>query len=184
VPILKYCGQYVTDVAVFDKTHKSYLFFDDEMLEEIEKHSNLTSTLVERARQQGVSFTRFNSMTIQCETHESHLFLPVEVSGPSGVVTCLALFDTGASMTTVANRILSETGIADLSTAPWKSFNTANGVMSCPIVKREVNVGGYRKNIEVAVNQKDELNLLGVNFFEGINYIVDFQNSCIYVWEK
>jgi hypothetical protein len=45
-------------------------------------------------------------------------------------------------------------------------------------------VGGFRKNIDVAVNQKEDVNLLGMNFFEGMEYIVDFQNSSIYVWEK
>ena len=49
---------------------------------------------------------------------------------------------------------------------------------------REVNVSGFRKKIEVAVNQRDKTNLLGVNFFEGMDYIVDFQNSAIYVWKK
>jgi hypothetical protein len=51
-------------------------------------------------------------------------------------------------------------------------------------IQQEVNVSGFRKGIEVAVNQRDEMNLLGVNFFEGMDYIVDFQNSAIYVWEK
>ena len=71
-----------------------------------------------------------------------------------------------------------------MQNAPSRSFSTANGTMSCPIVMRAVNVGGFRKRIEVAVNQKDEMNLLGVNFFEGMDYIIDFQNSVIYVWEK
>jgi predicted aspartyl protease len=183
-PILKYCNSYLSDVAVFDRTHTSYLFFDRQILQDIRKCGTVTSTFAERARQQGESFTRFNSVTIQCETHESHLFLPIEVTGPSGVLTCYALFDTGASTTTLADEIVANTGFADLSHAPRRTFNTANGWMSCPIVRREVSVGGYRREIEVAVNQRDKVNLLGVNFFHGIDYIVDFQKSCIYVWER
>lgn len=183
-PILGHCGWLLTDVAVFDSTHQSYLFFDKPMLDEIKKNGQLPKRLLARAEKQGQSFTQFNSITIECEKHESHLFLPIEVAGPSGIVTCYALLDTGASTTTLTYEVVSKTGFDNLQNAPRRSFNTANGTMSCPIVTREVNVGGFRKGIEVAVNQKDEMNLLGVNFFEGMDYIVDFQNSAIYVWEK
>lgn len=183
-PILKYCGWVISDVAVFDKTHKSYLFFDKPMLVKIEKGKKLTKLMLDRAEKHGQSFARFNSVTIECEKHESHLFLPLEVAGLNGVVTCYALFDTGASTTTLSNKVVSKSGTENLQGAPRRSFITANGRMSCPIVKREVNVGGFRKVIEVAVNQRDEINLLGMNFFEGMDYIVDFKNSAIYVWEK
>jgi len=183
-PILKYCGWVISDVAVFDRTHKSYLFFDKPMLVKIEKGNKLQKHMVDRAEKYGQSFSRFNSVTIKCEKHESHLFLPLEVAGLNGVVTCYALFDTGASTTTLSNKVVSKTGAENLQSAPRRSFNTANGRMSYPIVKREINVGGFRKSIEVAVNQRDEINLLGMNFFEGMDYIVDFKKSAIYVWEK
>lgn len=183
-PILEYCGWLLTDIAVFDNTHQSYLFFDRPMLVEIKKNGQLPENLLSRAEKQGQSFTQFNSITIECEKHESHLFLPIEVAGPSGIVTCYALLDTGASTTTLTYEVISKTGFDNLQNAPRRSFNTANGTMSCPIVTREVNVGGFRQTIEVAVNQKDEMNLLGVNFFKGMDYIVDFQNSAIYLWGK
>jgi len=183
-PILQYCYPYLSSVAVLDRTHKSYLFFDTEMLEHTMRRGSLTDDLAERARQQGEAFTRFNSVTIECETHNSHLMLPIEIIGPDGVVTCYALLDTGASTTMVADAAVLETGGADLLSAPRRTFNTANGLMSCRIVKREVNVGGFRKHIEVAVNQRDEVNLLGLNFFAELDYIIDSKNSCIYVWER
>lgn len=183
-PIIEYCGWLLTDVAVFDKSHKSYLFFDKTMMDEIKRNGQLSKKLLARAEKQGQSFTQFNSVTIECEKHESHLFLPIEVSGKNGIVTCYALLDTGASTTTLTSEVVTKTGFDNLQNAPRRSFNTANGPMSCPIVTREVNVGGFRKGIEIAVNQRDDINLLGVNFFEGMDYIVDFQNSAIYVWEK
>jgi len=183
-PILNYCGWLLSDVAVFDRTHKSYLFFDKPMLVKIEKDKKLSQRMLGRSEKLGQSFTRLNSVTIQCEKQESHLFLPLEVAGINGIVTCYALFDTGASITTLSNKVVSKTGSDNLQNAPRRNFNTANGRMSCPIVTRGVNVGGFRKDIEVAVNQRDEVNLLGVNFFEGLDYIVDFQKSAIYVWEK
>jgi predicted aspartyl protease len=57
-------------------------------------------------------------------------------------------------------------------------------LMSCPIVYREVNIEGFRKKIKVAVSQNDEINLLGMNYFEGMKYIIDPQNACIYMWEE
>ena len=183
-PITKYCSWCLSDVALFDRTHKSYLFFDKTILYEIESGKPISKEMSLRAEDQGKSFTRFNSVTLECEKYESHLFLPIEVAGPHGVVTCLALFDTGATTTTLSDEVVSKTGYNNLQSAPRRSFNTANGMMSCPIVSREVNVVGFRKTIEVAVNQRDQLNLLGMNFFEGMDYIVDFQNSAIYMWEK
>ena len=56
--------------------------------------------------------------------------------------------------------------------------------MSRAIVTRTINVGGIQRRIEIAVDPNDQVNLLGVNFFEGMDYIVDFKNSAIYVWEK
>jgi len=183
-PIIQYCGMFLTDVSVFDKTHKSYLFFDNTMLEQIKQNGQLQKRLLAHAEKQGQSFTQYNSVTIECEEDNSHLFLSIELAGKSGIVTCYALFDTGASTTTIASEVVTKTGFDNLKNATRRSFNTANGPMSCPIVQREVNVGGFRKRIEIAVNQRDEINLLGVNFFEGMDYIVDFQNSAIYVWEK
>jgi hypothetical protein len=84
----------------------------------------------------------------------------------------------------LSEEVVKKTGLDDLQRAPRREFDTANGLLTCPIVRREINVAGFRKNIEVAVNQKDKMNLLGMDFFEGMDYIVDFQNSAIYVWQK
>jgi predicted aspartyl protease len=183
-PILKYCSWCLSSIAVFDRTHKTYLFFDKDILLHLKDRKNLTKSLIQKAHSQGSSFSRFNSTTLQCEKQASHLFLPAEISGPNGVVTCHMLFDTGASTTTVSEEVISRTGYDNLATASRRSFSTANGWMSCPIVRREVNIEGFRRNIEIAVNQKDQVNLLGMNYFEGLKYIVDFSNSCIYVWEE
>lgn len=183
-PIMKYCGWLLTDVAIFNKAHKSYLFFDKTILDEFKKTRKLSKKALVRAENQGLSFTQFNSVTIKCEKHKSHLFLPIEVAGKNGIVTSYALLDTGASTTTLTSDIIKKTGFENLQTASRRSFDTANGPMTCPIVKREINVGGFRKDIEIAVNQRDDINLLGVNFFAGMDYIVDFQHSAIYIWEK
>ena len=66
-PILEYSGWLLTDVAVFDRTHSSYLFLDKTMLDEIENDGQLSKRLMTRAEKQGQSFTQFNSRLIECE---------------------------------------------------------------------------------------------------------------------
>ena len=183
-PILEHGGWVLTDVAIFDRTHSSYLFFDKALLDEIRDRRQLSNNAITHAEEQGRSFTQFNSTIIECEKQDSHLFVPIEVAGPTGVNTAYALLDTGASTTTLSYEIVSSTGSDDLQNVPRRGFNTAMGMASFPIVSREINVGGIRKSIEIAVNQKDDINLLGVNFFDGMDYLVDFQNSAIYVWKK
>jgi CBS domain containing-hemolysin-like protein len=43
-PIVEYCGWLLTDVAVFDQTHKSYLFFDKSMLDKIKRRGKLLNS--------------------------------------------------------------------------------------------------------------------------------------------
>lgn len=183
-PVLKYCGWCLSDVAIFDQQHKSYLFFDQAILNHMKSEEHLPPSMEKTALQQGQAFTRFNSVTVPCEKYESHLLIPIQISGPNGVVGCRALLDTGASTTMLASEVISETGWDNLQSAPRRTFSTVNGTISCPIVRREVNVGGLRKNLEVAVNQQDQLTLLGMNYFEGMDYIIDFGKSAIYMWEK
>jgi predicted aspartyl protease len=183
-PIMKYCSWCLSDVSVFDRRHKSYLFFDKSLLRRLKSGNPLSKEIIELSTKQGSSFTRFNSVTVDCEKYESHLVLPIEISGPNGVIGCRALLDTGASVTMLSSKIIAETGWDNLQSAPRRTFNTVNGTISCPIARREVNIGGISKNIEVAVNQQDELNLVGMNFFAGMDHIVDFGQSAIYMWEK
>lgn len=49
-----------------------------------------------------------------------------------------------------------------------------NGIwMGCPIVHHMVSVEGLALRIEVAVNLKDKTNILSINYFDGVNYVVD-----------
>jgi len=183
-PIMNYCSWYLSDVAVFDKRHKSYLFFDKSLLTRLKSGKPLSKEMTELSAKQGLSFTRFNSVTVDCEKYESHLLLPIEISGTNGVMGCRALLDTGASVTMVPADIVTKTGRDNLQKAPRRTFSTVNGTISCPIVRREVNIGGIRRNIEVAVNQQDSLTLVGMNFFADMDYIVDFGQSAVHMWEK
>jgi predicted aspartyl protease len=183
-PILKYCDWCLSDVAFFDHTHRSFIFFDKEILTLLSRGENLSLAMIEKVKSQGSSFTQFNSVKIKCEKQESHLFLPLEVAGPSGVVSCYALLDTGASMTMLSNKIIAETGYDHLESAQRKTFSTPNGRLVCPIVQRQINIEGFQRNINIAVNQNDDLNLLGLNYFGNLKYIIDVPNSCVYIWEK
>jgi len=183
-PIMKYCSWCLSDAAVFDRKHKSYLFFDKSMLTRLKSGKPLFKEMTKIAAKQGFAFTRFNSVTVDCEKYKSHLLLPIEIRSPNGIIGCRALLDTGASVTMLSSEIIAKTGWDNLQSAPRRTFSTVNGTISCPIVRREVNIGGIRKDIEVAVNQQDSLTLVGMNFFAGMDYIVDFGQSAVYMWEK
>jgi hypothetical protein len=51
-------------------------------------------------------------------------------------------------------------------------------------VQREVIVGDLYKKQTVAVNLEDDSNLLGVDFFESRDYVINIPSKCIYVWNK
>lgn len=84
----------------------------------------------------------------------------------------------------LSHELISKTGHENLQSVPRRSFSTVNGFISCPIVSRDISVGGFRKAIDVAVNESVGTNLLGMNFFDGFEFILDFQDSVIYVWEE
>ena len=110
----------------------------------IKSEKPFSKEMTEVSTKQGSSFTRFNSVTVDCEKIESHLFLPVEISGPNGIIGCRALLDTGASVTMLSSEIIAKTGWDNLQNSPRRTLSTVNGTISFPIVRREVNIGGIR----------------------------------------
>ncbi len=183
-PVIEHAEWALSNVAIFDHRHKSYLFFDKDALAHIRIHSALTPEMLALAKRRGESFTRFNSTTVEGDMHNSHLILPLEASGPNGIVVVRALLDTGAAITMLSESIIRETGGEDLARAPRRTFRTVNGMITCPIVTRQINIGGVVKTIEVAVDQRDELNLVGMNFFQGMDYLIDSAKVAVHMWEK
>jgi len=109
------------------------------------------------ARASGAVFRRFDSVQIQFTTRSGHIFLPVTVTGESGMHETSMMLDTGASMTVLPQELAGKTGHEDLSTARRETFSTANGLMDCPIVTRTVALGGVDNQQNVAVNTRDNL---------------------------
>jgi predicted aspartyl protease len=94
------------------------------------------------------------------------------------------MLDTGASMTVISLELAQKTGQEDLNKTERRSFSTAKGLLSCPIVGREIIIGSLDRKQSVAVNLEDNSNLLGVDFFESKGYIIDAASKSIYVWSK
>jgi len=184
IPIIKYGDNFLKNVAVFDRRHKSYLFFDETMLEKIKKVEVLSKELVARAEKQSESFTQFDSKTIKGKKYEDQLWIPIEVTGSLGSVTAIALLDTGANKTLVERNAVTETGSESLKDMPRTSLYTAGGVISSPLVTRKITLGDYRfqKEIEIVVGNQEGLNLIGMDYFKGMHYLIDIENSAIYVW--
>lgn len=183
-PVMKYCEEYLKSAAVFDRNHTSYLFFDESLLEEVRSDKPLSDQMIEYAYDQGELFRRFDSVTIKGEKHYSHLYLPIEIAGPEYIISVKAMLDTGASITVITREIALETGRDDLASAPIRRFNTANGTLRCPVIKRKVTIGGIQKEIEVAVSPDDGIVLIGLNLFEDMDYVIDSSKSEMYLWRK
>ncbi len=81
------------------------------------------------------------------------------------------------------DQALSTSGVR-LSELETRAFSTAKGLMTCPIIKRNISIGDIDKNLPVAININDNFNLLGVDFFKAYNYTIDSRDSCIYIWSK
>ena len=185
VPVLDHSDGYLKNVAIYNEKHQCYLFFDENALNELVKNKKLGTNTTNEAKRKGEEFLRHNSIKIDFKEINGHIFIPVIVIGEYGSPeTIMMLLDTGASMTIISLELAQKTGQEDLDGVPQETFSTANGSMTCPIVQREIIVGELDRKQAVAVNLEDDSNLLGVDFFESRDYIIDSTSKCIYVWNK
>ncbi|MHA1790763.1 MAG: retropepsin-like aspartic protease family protein [Candidatus Helarchaeota archaeon] len=181
IPVVKYSYPYLKNIAVFDKNHKCYLYFDENTIEHLRIYRTIDRIIIGKIERQGLLFTKFNSVKISFVKERGHIFIPVMVGG---VYKCTMMLDTGASMTVISKELVLKTSYdgEDLKNLKTKSFSTANGLMTCPVVERSISVGGIDRKLQVAINVNSTLNLLGVDFFNGYNYLIDSEDNCIYVW--
>ena len=184
VPVLDYSDGYLKNVAIYNKKHQCYLFFDENALNELIKNKNLSTNAINEAKKKGKGFLRYNATKIDFQEINGHIFIPVIVVGEYESETIMMLLDTGASMTVISLELAQETGHEDLNEVARRTFSTVKGSISCPIVQREIIVGDTYKKQAVAVNLEDDSNLLGMDFFESREYIIDNTSKCIYIWYK
>jgi len=184
VPVLDYSGGYLKNVAIYNEKHQCYLFFDEEALAKLIKNRNLSNNTISGAREKGKGFLRYNAIKIDFQKKYGHIFIPVIVDGECGSYEVDMMLDTGASMTVISSELAQKTGYEDLNGISRRTFSTAKGLMSCPIVQREIIVGDLDRKQAVAVNLEDDSNLLGMDFFESREYIIDNPSKCIYIWNK
>ena len=184
VPVLDYSGRYLKNVAIYNEKHQCYLFFDENALNELIKNKKLGTNAINEAKRKGEGFLRYNAIKIDFQEINGHIFIPVIVVGEYGSYKTIMMLDTGASMTVISLELAQETGHEDLNEISRKTFSTVKGLISCPIVQREIIVGDTYKKQAVAVNLEDDSNLLGMDFFESREYIIDNPSKCIYIWNK
>jgi len=184
VLVLDHSGGYLKNVAVYNKKHQCCLFFDEDVLFKIIKNQNLSKNTINEAKRKGEGFSRYNAIKIDFQEKYGHIFIPVIVVGEYGSYETIMMLDTGASMTVISLELAQKTGYEDLNNISRRTFSTANGLMTCPIVQREIVIGDLDKKQAVAVNLEDDSDLLGVDFFESREYIIDSTSKCIYIWNK
>ena len=147
-------------------------------------NKNLGTNVINEAKRKGEGFLRYNAIKIDFQEINGHIFIPVIVVGEYGSYETIMMLDTGASMTVISLELAQEAGHEDLNEISRKTFSTAKGLISCPIVQREIIVGDNYKKQEVAVNLEEDSNLFGMDFFESREYIIDNPSKCIYIWNK
>lgn len=184
VPVLDNSNGYLKNVAIYNEKHQCYLFFDENALNGLIKNKNLGTNVINEAKRKGEEFLRYNAIKIDFQEINGHIFIPVIVVEEYGSYETIMMLDTGASMTVISLELAQETGHEDLNEISRKTFSTAKGLISCPIVQREIIVGDIYKKQAVAVNLEDDSNLLGMDFFESREYIIDNPSKCIYIWNK
>ena len=180
-PVMRYAGEYLSNASIYDRTHRRRLFFDTEALLQFESTKAIYKSGV---YEQAKSFTRFNSVKVDCQKVGNHFLVPVIVYGQEGAREVTMLLDTGASMTTISLKIAQETGQENLNTVRRESFQTASGTVEWPIVTRVVSVSNVDKQQPVAVSIEDNISLLGVDYFANKNYLLDAENECLYFWDR
>jgi len=184
VPVLDFSGGYLKNVAIYNKKHQCYLFFDENALNELIKNKNLGTNAINEAKRKGENFLHYNAVKIDFREKYGHIFIPVIVDGECGSYEVDMMLDTGASMTVISSELAKKTGYEDLNRISLRTFSTVKGLINCPIVQREIIVGDIYKKQAVAVNLEDDSNLLGMDFFESREYIIDNPSKCIYIWNK
>jgi predicted aspartyl protease len=123
-------------------------------------------------------------LRIKYMTVDGHIMLPVTVSGPEGTEHCLMMLDTGASCSVLPLHLVRATGSEQLEHAPTATFSTAKGPLTCAMVERVLSVHWIESRREVAVSKYSEEPLLGVDFFEGRDYLIDSRVKVLYVREN
>jgi hypothetical protein len=184
VPVLDNSDGYLKNVAIYNEKHQCYLFFDENALNGLIKNKNLGTNAINEVKRKGEGFLRYNAIKIDFQEINGHIFIPVIVVGEYGSYETIMMLDTGASMTVISLELAQETGHEDINEISRTTFSTVKGLISCPIVQREIIVGDTYKKQAVAVNLEDDSNLLGMDFFESREYIIDNPSKCIYIWNK
>jgi len=182
MPMLSYCGEFVSNVAILDRKHVCRAFMDRYILTKVERSGVLSAEDTQRTKELAKSATRFNSLKIQCELINNHFYLSVNVVGDKSSANCMMMLDTGASISVIPRSLAQQTGSYNLISSPKRTFMTAKGKLTCSVIPRVILISGISNEQQVAVSDNNEISLLGMDFFIGKKFIVDSSEKAIYIW--
>ena len=183
-PFLRHAQPYLGDIAVYDNRCQCVLFFDELLLNDTANAAALSDEALARARSQGRGFKAYSSVAIPFVAQEGHMFVEVVISGERGQIPVVMMLDTGASSTIINLQLAAQTGTEDLRNAPRQKYRTASGTVECALVKRSVVVGDLTRQLNVGVNSRAEMCLLGMDFFAPMEYLIASSEGRIYIWQK
>lgn len=187
LPIIKWSMPYLQNIAFFDNKHRCIFYLDVNNITNLHSQGELVNKEIGESKKRGEEFTLFNSISIPIKFINNHMYISVTIYGDRGSHDELMMLDTGASLTMLPRKIIEKTfneGDNDKPNDKPETFSTANGLMTCFVLKRNVVVGGIDRFVRVAVNENDSSSLLGMNFFESKDYTIDTKSECLHVWDK
>ena len=76
VSVINYSAPYLKNVAVFDNRRKCFMYFDEAALDELKRDGKLSEIIILDAKNKGRKFTRYNSIRIDYEEENGHIFIP------------------------------------------------------------------------------------------------------------
>ena len=95
------------------------------------------------------------------------------------------IIDTGASMTVLSPEIMRGLSIEDEDIVNYTNFNTANGLVSAPVILVDkIKIQNYVvSNVKVGIlpsfSQRNVDGLLGMNFLNQFTFFIDQENSTL-----
>jgi clan AA aspartic protease (TIGR02281 family) len=178
-PIMPYLSEYLKNIAIYDSNNQCCLYFDEQSINYLLKNGNINQSESDRLKQNAEIFKTYNDYKIQLKYENGHYYAIVVVIGKNASTEVMMMLDTGATKSMISEDVALKTGSETLSSEQMMYFQTANGLVKYPLVKRRLVLEDTGKDLEISVNTKDNINLLGMDFLKDCS--IDSQERCIYV---
>lgn len=124
-------------------------------------------------------------MSVPFDQHGRLIYVPAQISGPSGEAILTLALDTGATRTLISPEIMIEVGYEPSQTRQFSQVTTGSRVERVPLLTLAtlITLGREKQQLIVACHSLPPSagvdGLLGLDFFRELNLNIDFRNGLI-----